>query len=422
MNDEQIIRRLREGLSAPGPVIDVDPAAVLRKGRRRRTARTAVAGTAILALFTGAAVAAAIAVGLYRPTPEIALPTPTPSSSWVETTSRLTIPEGLTKDQTFDTIHAATRLPVEDLRAAAADPEMVGLPTEAGGDVEGWLFPATYEVPEDASAAQVLSQMVTQTVAELESRDVPRDQWHDVLIKASLVEREAPRDQDRPMIARVVDNRLSEGMALDIDATALYGLGRPWGYLTKNEREDASNLYNTGIHPGLPPGPIASSGAASLDAVLHPADGDWLYWTVDPQTGEMEFSSTPGAHVDDIDYNFLGSWAIFHQVGCGDRDDSELGAALAGTTLTVRSDGTLTQIIPNLPGGSRVSNGTWTTRDMHQWYDGTTTGVDMVVTWEDPNSEYLGDTFISTGQMSVYGHLILGQPGSCTYRYFFTRS
>jgi len=210
---------------------------------------------------------------------------------------RVTIPEGLTRDQILTKISEKTLIPIEDLTAAAADPAAIGLPAEAGGNAEGWLFPATYDVQPDATAASVLQQMTAQTQNILTTKGVPREQWADVLKKASLVEREAKLDEDRPKIARAIQNRLDRGMKLDIDAATAYGAHKSGTELTDADLADASNPYNLRKVVGLPPTPIASPGEKSIDAVLNPAEGPWLFWvTVNPETGETLFATTNDEH------------------------------------------------------------------------------------------------------------------------------
>jgi UPF0755 protein len=205
---------------------------------------------------------------------------------------KVTIPEGLNKDQTIAKISEKTLIPVDDLKAAIADPASIGLPAEAGGNVEGWLFPATYDVQPGATPASVLTQMTAQTVAQLQAQGVPQDQWETVLIKASMVEREAKLDDDRYKVARGIENRIARDMPLQIDSTTAYGLGTTRAP-TRDENMDPNNAYSTYTHVGLPPGPIASPGAVSIDAVMHPVDGTWIFWvTVNPDTGETLFSDT----------------------------------------------------------------------------------------------------------------------------------
>ncbi|WP_456824639.1 endolytic transglycosylase MltG [Cellulomonas sp. P5_E12] len=215
---------------------------------------------------------------------------------------KVTVPEGLTRDQIVAKINEKTLIPVEDLNAALADPAAIGLPAEANGNIEGWLFPATYDVEPGATAASVLSQMTAQTVAVLTQKGIPQDQWETVLNKASLVEREARLPEDRPKVARAIENRLEKEMPLDIDSSVAYGLNKPGTGVTTADTQDASNPYNTYKNLGLPPTPIASPGLASIEAVLSPAEGDWLFWvTVDLDTGETLFANNLADHQANVE-------------------------------------------------------------------------------------------------------------------------
>jgi UPF0755 protein len=190
-----------------------------------------------------------------------------------------------------------TPIPLEELQAALEAPDTIGLPAVAGGNAEGWLFPKTYTLQPSDDATTLLSAMVAQTTNELTTLGVPEDQWQEVLTKASLVEREAKHDEDRPMMARAIENRLERGEPLGIDAAVAYGLGIRGTELTREHTRDASNPYNTYQHAGLPPGPIANPGAASVEAVVNPADGNWLFWvTVNLDTGETKFAETYEEH------------------------------------------------------------------------------------------------------------------------------
>jgi len=213
----------------------------------------------------------------------------------------VTIPEGLTKGQIATKISEKMAIPVEEVNAAIADPAAIGLPAEANGDAEGWLFPATYDIEPDATAASVLTQMTAQTVAVLTQKGVPQDQWATVLNKASMVEREARLPEDRPKVARAIENRLAKEMPLSVDSSVAYGLGKPGTGLSTADTQDANNPYNTYKHLGLPPTPIASPGVASIDAVLAPAEGDWLFWvTVNLDTGETLFATTYDDHLANV--------------------------------------------------------------------------------------------------------------------------
>ncbi len=115
--------------------------------------------------------------------------------------------------------------------------------------------------------------------------------------QGSIVEREAKLPEDRPKVARAIENRLEKEIALQVDATVAYGLGISGMDLTTEMLQDDSNLYNTYRHLGLPPTPIASPGATSIDAVLNPEPGDWLFWVaINLDTGETRFAVTNAEH------------------------------------------------------------------------------------------------------------------------------
>lgn len=217
------------------------------------------------------------------------------------TTLRVTIPEGLTAADIVQRVSEKTTIPLADLQAAVADPASIGLPAEAGGNVEGWLFPATYDVEPTATAVDVLSQMTAKTVAVLQAKGVAQDQWQAVLTKASLVEREGRLDEDRAKMARVIENRLAIDMPLEMDTAVAYGAGKSAMDLTKDDFANADNAYNVYVHAGLPPTPIASPGEVSIDAVLTPAEGSWLFWvTVNLDTGETLFADTYPEHLANV--------------------------------------------------------------------------------------------------------------------------
>jgi UPF0755 protein len=109
------------------------------------------------------------------------------------------------------------------------------------------------------------------------------------VIIASMIEREARVPEERPMIARVVYNRLRDGMTLGIDATVIYALGRHTDVLTRSDLE-IDSPYNTRRFAGLPPTPIASPGRESLEAALNPAPGDWLYYVIADEDGRHTFT------------------------------------------------------------------------------------------------------------------------------------
>jgi UPF0755 protein len=210
---------------------------------------------------------------------------------------QLTIPEGYTVDQIVERAVQVTGLPAEDFEAALERPGKIGLPKQARGKAEGWLSPDTYMVKPDSTAVELLSEMVGRTTAVLKERNVSGSDWQTVLTKASLVEREGFHAEDKPKIARAIENRLEDGMFLQIDAAVAYGAGKPGTELTRADLNNAKNRYNTYEHTGLPPGPIANPGEVSIDAVLNPAPGDWKFWvTVNLDTGETKFADDFAEH------------------------------------------------------------------------------------------------------------------------------
>ena len=210
----------------------------------------------------------------------------------------LTIPAGVSKQIVKDRLKKVGSFTDEQIEAAYADSAAIGLPAEAGGNVEGWLAPGTYDVTENATPKDLVKKMVSQTVTELKELKVPKEDYQKVLTKASIVEREVNSERYYGQAARVIENRLSQtdgethGL-LQMDSTVQYGLGRYGGIPTEAETQDANNPYNTYVHKGLPPGPIGSPGEAAIKAVLNPPAGSWLYFvTVDLKTGETLFAST----------------------------------------------------------------------------------------------------------------------------------
>lgn len=220
--------------------------------------------------------------------------------------TKVTIPEGLRVDQVLDRLSSVTTVPVADFQAAMADPAATGLPAEAAGSYEGWLFPATYTFQPGTTPAQMIAQMVAQTVANLDARGVAAADRQRVLTIASLVEREARTPEDRAKVARAIQNRLDINMKLDIDAAVAYGAGVPGTELT-NAHKETDTPYNLYLRTGLPPTPIAAPSLTSIDAVLTPADGPWLFWvTINLDTGETRFAETFPEHQENV--QLLRQW------------------------------------------------------------------------------------------------------------------
>ncbi|NQX28561.1 endolytic transglycosylase MltG [Microbacteriaceae bacterium VKM Ac-2854] len=207
------------------------------------------------------------------------------------------IAEGDVMANVLPDIANGTGVALADLQAAAADYGSYGLPAGATS-LEGFLFPATYDIQPGTSAHDILQTLVDRTFQSLDAAGVPVDDRYRVIVFASLVQREAGLRDDYPKVARVFQNRLDQGMLLQSDATVAYGSGQTHRVTTTDaERADANNAYNTYVHPGLPVGPISNPGDIAIDAVMHPADGSWLYFvTVNLDSGETVFSTTLAEH------------------------------------------------------------------------------------------------------------------------------
>lgn len=206
--------------------------------------------------------------------------------------SRVTIKEGVRAADVPKIVSAETKIPQADVQAAMKSPAALGLPAEAGGKLEGWLFPATYDVQPGMTATEVLSAMVHRTTEKLDELQVPVNQRQAVLTKASLVQAEAKLAADFPKIARVLDNRLAKKMPLQLDTTVHYATGK-FTVATTIKDTQVSSPYNTYLVPGLPAGPIGNPGEAAIQAVLSPAPGPWLYFVAtNPSTGFTEYAET----------------------------------------------------------------------------------------------------------------------------------
>ncbi|MGH3321342.1 MAG: endolytic transglycosylase MltG [Streptosporangiaceae bacterium] len=211
--------------------------------------------------------------------------------------ARVTIPEGTRLSEILSIVAKRADMSKSHVRSAARHPGKLGLPSYAHG-LEGYLFPATYDVEPHATARGVLRAMVSRFKQAADdvhlvkrSRDRQLSPRETVTI-ASLVQAEARRPADFRKVAAVIYNRLDQGKKLQLDATVNYALGHDTLRVSKKDL-GVRSPYNTYRHPGLPPGPIDSPGEHALRAALHPAQGDWLWFvTVDPDKGTTKFTSS----------------------------------------------------------------------------------------------------------------------------------
>lgn len=212
------------------------------------------------------------------------------------TVPRVTIPEGRWKSEVFALLSKATGKPVSDYETAAKDAAALGLPASAKGNVEGYLFPATYEFAKETSAAQQLKTMVQKALDTMTGLGITGDGIEQTVITASILEAEGRTTADREKVARVLLNRIAQNQPLQLDSTVSYGVQKRALTTSDAERAD-KNPYNTYVNSGLPAGPIGNPGQSALEAAKNPADGPWLFFvTVNPTTGETKFASSLAEH------------------------------------------------------------------------------------------------------------------------------
>lgn len=170
----------------------------------------------------------------------------------------------------------------------------------------GYLFPDTYLIPKDADSettVSILKDTFYRKIAELGlNQDSPR--LSEIVIVASLIEREAKTNEERPIISGIIKNRLDAGMALQVDATLQYIKGydlekkRWWGSVSSSDKR-IDSPYNTYLYPGLPPSPIANPGLSALSAALNPAQTDYYYYLHDG-SGRIHYATTLPEHNENI--------------------------------------------------------------------------------------------------------------------------
>ena len=227
-------------------------------------------------------------------------------------TTTVAIPEGFQVSQIVDRLVKQTDFKRADFEAALKDPAALGLPDYAAGNPEGYLFPATYQFGPKEQPADMLKDMVTRWNQAASDNDLVNGAQAlgytpgEVMTMASLIQAEG-RGNYMVKIARVLYNRLenpdngiTNGL-LQVDASVNYALHRSGTTAISDEDKEsvADSPYNTYSHTGLPPTPIEAPGDAAIQAALHPADGNWLFYvTVNLKTGETKFT-------DDYD-TFLG--------------------------------------------------------------------------------------------------------------------
>jgi UPF0755 protein len=214
----------------------------------------------------------------------------------------ITFREGLTIRQMAALFEEKGFGPAEAFVAAASGPDRIRALDPQAPDLEGYLFPNTYALPRRATAETLVDRMVAEFEkvfsTELRARATARGlSVRELVTLASIVEKETGASEERPLVAAVYTNRLRIGMALQCDPTVIYALDRAGRYDGNLTRADLhfDSPYNTYRYAGLPPGPIASPGRASLAAAVAPADVPYLYF-VSRNDGTHVFATTLDEH------------------------------------------------------------------------------------------------------------------------------
>jgi UPF0755 protein len=211
----------------------------------------------------------------------------------------LTVPEGHNIFDIAEDIRAQGVLSPDGFMKVARDPAMIADLDPAAKSLEGYLFPDSYRVNKHTSA-ELLCRAMTGRFREQWKALGPAENMHDIVTLASMIEREAKRPEERPIIASVFTNRLKIGMKLDCDPTTVYAALLENRYRGKIYKSDLAspNAYNTYTNAGLPPGPIANPGLSSLKAAIAPAHSDYLYFVAKGDgSGGHTFTDNLLAHV-----------------------------------------------------------------------------------------------------------------------------
>jgi UPF0755 protein len=253
-----------------------DHQTVTRRVRRDRAVRASVTGAASV---VGVAAAAGAAYGIQRamqPSDLIIITTPaaTPSATPMTT---INVGKQESIHQIAADLEAAVGSPGDDAMAALIN----ALPPEANGNPEGWVIAGDYTFDAGTNLQAAAVQLMGMLVTQLEAYDVPRDEWADTVVKASIIQAEAAVPNDQAIVSRVIQNRLDADMPLSLDSPLAYALGKNPRELTSADVA-ADNPYNTFTQTGLPPGAIGAPTQYSLEAAVHPAMGDWRFFIMKP--------------------------------------------------------------------------------------------------------------------------------------------
>ena len=291
----------RRGVIAPQP----------RRPERRRPPRTVVLRRRLLAL--GVLLAALIGLGFaVAGVRDRGSKKQTPTVAAAPKPFRILFPEGFTRLDMAGRVKSVAEIAAKERGRKPRLTERTYLAATAGKrfipgfgrhPLEGFLFPATYQFTRRTSSAQLVRAQLkafrknwgTINLAYARSKNLTP---YDVLIIASMVEKEAVAPEERPKIARVIYNRLHHRMSLGIDATVRYGFHVPGTESLRQSQLNSDNPYNTRRRVGLTPTPIANPGLASIQAAAHPVAGDWLFFVRKPDKVHHFFTASEQAFTE----------------------------------------------------------------------------------------------------------------------------
>ncbi len=213
----------------------------------------------------------------------------------------LTIPEGLTVREVAAIVAEQQFGDAETIQALMSDQAFIASLNLETPSLEGYLFPDTYHLPRSISEKSLLTLMVDTLRKNYTNEIAARAEQlgftqHQVLTLASLIEKEAQVDDERPLISAVYHNRLRKNMRLQCDPTVIYALGERFDGNIRKRDLKVDSPYNTYRYAGLPPGPIANAGRRSLEAAVNPAPVDYLYFVATGSKGQHKFSHTLPEH------------------------------------------------------------------------------------------------------------------------------
>jgi cell division protein YceG involved in septum cleavage len=293
------------------------------RGTMRLTRRGRLALLAAGAVVVGTAVAVPLLT--LESGPE---QTPPPSA--------LVVPEGWRASQVYDAIDKTLQLPPGSTRKSIGKAGLK-LPSEAQGNPEGYLFPATYHIEKGATPESLLRSMVDTANSEFNAAPIAAGAQRNAMnvyqavTIASIVQAEAATQADMGKVARVVLNRLERGMPLQMDSTINYALNRSTVH-TSQDDTGVESPYNSYQRMGLPPTPIDNPGEEAMRATLNPTPGDWLYFvTVRP--GDTRFTSDYATHTRNVaEFNALHQDAV---PGQGPVPSPSPGGSAASPQLSV---------------------------------------------------------------------------------------